>query len=445
MSSCGSGKSGEGSCCPPKQAEPKKESCCGPKKTDANAETKTSCCPPKKTEEVKKEGGCCGSKKECGPKKESVEEKKEGGCCVPKKESAEEKKEAKSVQEEVQDYYGKVLQASSDLKTNACCTGEAPPPHIKQAMAMIHPEVSSRYYGCGLVIPELLEGCHVLDLGSGAGQDCFILSKLVGQSGHVIGVDMTDEQLAVANRHIDYHTQAFKYSTPNVEFRKGYIEKLQDAGLPDNSLDVIVSNCVINLCPDKNAVLREAFRVLKPGGELYFGDVYADRRVPEELTKDKVLWGECLSGALYWGDFMSLARANGFADVRLVDDSIITIDNKKVEELIGHIRFWSATYRLFKLSDLDSQKEDYGHAVEYKGTVESCPKEFKLDCDNVYTAGKVTPVDRNSYRMLKETRFAPHFAFYGSGTTHYGPFKTDAPYRTVHGQSDKTANMGGCC
>jgi arsenite methyltransferase len=107
---------------------------------------------------------------------------------------------------------------------------------------------------------------------------------------------------------------------------------------------------VINLSPDKDAVLREAFRVLKPGGELYFSDVYSDRRVPKDLVENSVLYGECLSGALYWNDFLNIAKRCGFTDPRVVEDSRITISNKQIENLIGHINFYSATYRLFKIS-----------------------------------------------------------------------------------------------
>ena len=109
---------------------------------------------------------------------------------------------------------------------------------------------------------------------------------------------MTDEQLEVANKHLDYHSEKVGYS--NVEFKKGYLENLKDLELEASSFDVIISNCVINLCSDKEAVLKECLNLLKPGGELYFSDVYANRRVPKALQEDEVLWGECLSGALYW-------------------------------------------------------------------------------------------------------------------------------------------------
>ena len=190
------------------------------------------------------------------------------------------------MQEFVQEYYGRILERSEDLKTDACCTTDALPPHVAATVEEIHEEVRDRYYGCGLVLPEALDGCRVLDLGCGSGRDCYLLSKLVGPTGRVVGVDMTEAQLAVARRHRDFHARAFGFAEPNVDFHLGYIECLDALALEPESFDVIVSNCVINLSPDKAAVLAGAYDLLKPGGELYFADVYADRRVPDAVAKD---------------------------------------------------------------------------------------------------------------------------------------------------------------
>ena len=122
---------------------------------------------------------------------------------------------------------------------------------------------------------------------------------------------------------------------PNIEFVKGNIEELDRLGLEKGSFDLIISNCVVNLAKDKQKVLDDAFDLLKPGGEMYFSDVYSDRRVSQELQNDPVLWGECLSGALYWNDFLNFAKKAGFTDPRAVENKPITIENKKLEEKVG--------------------------------------------------------------------------------------------------------------
>ncbi|MCF6354440.1 MAG: methyltransferase domain-containing protein [Candidatus Polarisedimenticolaceae bacterium] len=345
----------------------------------------------------------------------------------------------------VKEYYGKVLQGTKDLKTDACCTDTEIPGFIKQGLCRIHAEVAGRYYGCGLVMPELLQGMRILDLGCGAGRDCFLLSQLVGEEGYVLGVDMTDEQLAVANRHIDYHTKQFGFSRPNVEFRKGYIEQLNELGLADNSFDIIISNCVINLSPDKEAVLREAYRILKPGGELYFSDVYSDRRISKELAADPVLFGECLSGALYWNDFHNLAKQVGFLDPRLVEDRPLTIGNDELAKRIDYIHFFSATYRLFKLPGLEPHCEDYGQAVIYKGTIPHYERQLQFDKQNLIQAGTTFPVSGNTFRMLSETRFAAHFEFFGADDTHYGIFKGKGAAIPFDKRASNDKSGGACC
>ena len=344
--------------------------------------------------------------------------------------------------ESVQNYYGKVLQHSNDLKTSACCDVSSLPDWLKPLLAKLHPQVTERYYGCGLVAPAVLEGARVLDLGSGSGRDCYLLAQLVGRQGQVVGVDMTVEQLAVANAHLGYHAEQFGFA--NVEFRQGYIENLDALGLSDASFDVIVSNCVINLSPDKDSVLREAYRLLKKGGELYFSDIYADRRLPAALREDELLYGECLGGALYWNDFHNLAKRHGFADPRLVEDRPIAISDPKLAAKLGTTRFYSATYRLFKLDDLEPACEDHGQAVIYHGGIAAAPHSFVLDKHHQIETGKVFPVCGNTYRMLHDSRFAPYFSFIGDFSQHFGIFQgcgSVLPYDN----DNSSATPGACC
>lgn len=345
----------------------------------------------------------------------------------------------------VRDYYSNVLQDTGDLKTNACCTTVAYPPHVRETLAQVHDEVLMKYYGCGLAIPDQLDGCRVLDLGSGSGRDVFVVSKLVGEAGSVVGVDMTPEQLDVARRHADHHRQQWGYAQPNTEFLDGHIEHLDKLGLADDDFDIIISNCVINLATDKAAVLREAWRTLKPGGELYFSDIYADRRIPTALVNDDELYGECLSGALYWNDFHNLAKTCGFADPRIVSSEPLEIMNESVAAKLGDIRFWSVTYRLFKLAELEPACEDYGQAVVYNGSMAHQPHAFDLDAHHHFPTGKIIPVCGNTWYMLADTRFAEHFEFLGNFDTHYGIFEgcgTDVPYAT---SSTAEAGAGACC
>ncbi|XP_075072330.1 arsenite methyltransferase-like [Mixophyes fleayi] len=311
--------------------------------------------------------------------------------------------------DDVKEYYGKSLKSSKDLKTNACVTPSQPiPKYIRDALNEVHEEISSRYYGCGLVIPECLENSRILDLGSGSGRDCFMLSKLVGQKGYVTGVDMTDEQVELSKKYIDYHMKKFNYQQPNINFVIGYIEDLKSAGLDDQSYDIIISNCVINLSPDKKAVLQEAYRVLKDGGEMYFSDVYSNIPVSDELKHNKVLWDECISGAICWRDLYQIAEEIGFSTPRLVTSSNITVNNKELENIIGNYRFASATFRLFKLPQ-NSVKEK--SLVIYNGGITGCESEMKFDANLTFKEGEVVEVDAELCSILKASRFSVEFLF----------------------------------
>ena len=356
------------------------------------------------------------------------------------------------MKEEVKNYYGVELQKSEDLKTNACCTLAPPPLYIRNALANIHDDVQAKYYGCGLTIPSSLEGLTVLDLGSGSGRDCYILSQLVGEKGKVIGVDMTDEQLAVANKFLNYHQQKFNYQKSNVEFIKGDIENLKDCLPKDIKFDLVISNCVLNLVENKKKVLSDIYSLLKEGGEFYFSDVYADRRVPKNLKSDPLLWSECLSGALYWNDFLTFAKSSGFNDPRVVESKEITVNNDDIKQKLGSIKFFSVTYRLFKNVKLEGDCEEYGQAVCYKGGVKEMPEVFMLDGHHFFEKGRMYSVCGNTYLMLAESRLREYFNFFGNFETHYGIFEgcgTNMPFNTsvnssVNSSGATTSSLS-CC
>ncbi len=346
------------------------------------------------------------------------------------------------LQEQLKEYYGRIISSTKDLKTSACCCdGEPASPMARKVMASLHPEILSRSYGCGSPIPEALEGCTVLDLGCGSGRDVYILSKLVGEKGFVIGVDMTDEQLETAREHIESQTKDFGFKRPNIAFHQGYIEDLRSIGIEDNSVDVVVSNCVINLSCDKDAVFREIFRVLKPGGELFFSDVFAGRRVPERFLFDPLLHGECLAGAMYMEDFRRQLFSLGCPDYRVCEKKKINLNNPEVEARVGMIDFYSLTVRAFKLSSLEDICEDYGQIATYRGTIPGSPHQFNLDDHHCFITGKPMLVCGNTAAMLEETRFAPHFRVTGDRSVHYGPFDC-APATTMN---EKPGCGGACC
>jgi len=349
--------------------------------------------------------------------------------------------EAFQTLDSVKEYYGKILQSNQDLKTTACCTTASLPESLRTIVQQIHPEVSEKFYGCGAPFPPALEGKTVLDLGCGSGRDSYLLSKLVGPTGRVIGIDMTEEQLSVARRHEAFHTQAFGFEKSNVSFRKGYIEDLESADVPSGSIDLVVSNCVLNLSPDKKRVLGEIVRVLKPGGELYFSDVFASRRVPPNLAQDLTLLGECLAGAWYLEDFRRLLFIAGIPDYRVVNRSGIQLTSPEVIQKIGMIDFASLTIRAFKISTLEDRCEDYGQVAYYLGSIPDMPHAFVLDDHHLFKTGMPVLVCSNTASMLSQSRYRDHFRVTGDLSTHYGLFDC-AP--TVGAPSQIPAT-GACC
>ncbi len=344
---------------------------------------------------------------------------------------------AGAVLENVKKYYGKILKKTADLKSNACMCGDFPLESHRRILSEIDDEVLKKYYGCGSPIPSDLEGCTVLDLGCGSGRDVYLASKLVGPKGSVIGIDMTSEQIKVARRHQARQAKRFGLKKSNVDFRVGYIEDLASAGIEDNSIDVVISNCVINLSPMKEKVFSEIFRVLKPGGELLFADIFAGRRVPPALSDDLILLRERFGGAMYIEDFRRLLRNVGCMDHRILSATPVHIGNPDIEAKVGMIDFFSLTVRAFKLSSLEDICEDYGQVACYLGTIADCPFQFTLDNQHTFETNKPMLVCGNTAAMISETRYRKHFRVLGDTSIHYGPFES------ASGESD-CGSGGGC-
>ncbi len=237
---------------------------------------------------------------------------------------------SEEIKQAVQDHYGERARQAT-----ACCDscgGESSDHRDKlyenDAVASLPESVAS--YGCGnpTAIAGLRIGETVLDLGSGPGLDCFLAAKAVGESGHVIGLDMTQDMLDLANANRN------KLGAANVEFRKGEMEAMP---IDDGTVDVIISNCVINLSPDKDAVFSESARVLRSNGRLHVSDVVLSRELVDGERDDLALWAGCASGALLESDYLARLQAAGFAAVR--------VDSRAK---IGEKPWYSATISAFK-------------------------------------------------------------------------------------------------
>ena len=227
----------------------------------------------------------------------------------------------------VRDGYAKIAKQDSPccLPVNSCCGGTDLAQNISKSIGYTEeelkavPEGANLGLGCGnpLALASLREGETVLDLGSGAGFDCFLAADKVGKSGRVIGVDMTPEMIDRAREN------ARKGDYTNVEFRLGEIENLPAA---DNSVDIVISNCVINLAPDKNRVFNEAFRVLKPGGRLMISDMVLLKELPDFIKNSIEAYIGCLSGAVKRDEYIDAIKSAGFQEVSIIDESSFPIE-----------------------------------------------------------------------------------------------------------------------
>ncbi len=231
------------------------------------------------------------------------------------------KRSDEEIRHAVRQRYGDIALAGSagcGCEPSSCCDPDTAPASDDLSVALGYsreevstvPEGANMGLGCGnpQAIAALQPGETVLDLGSGGGFDCFLAASVVGDDGHVIGVDMTADMIRKARKN------TVKGGFPNVEFRLGEIEHIPVA---DNSVDVIISNCVINLSPEKQKVFTDAFRVLKPGGRLAISDIVATAPLPDAVREDLALYTGCIAGASVIDNLVSMLEMAGFADIRI--------------------------------------------------------------------------------------------------------------------------------
>lgn len=253
--------------------------------------------------------------------------------------------ELSDVREKVRQQYGRIAAEFGESAGAASCCGPAEPAvsccgpeqpanvvqlsHIYETgeVHQLPAEVTGLSLGCGdpIALAALQPGQTVLDLGAGGGIDCFLAAQRVGPTGRVIGVDMTPEMVEKARRN------KAKIGADNVDFRLGEIEHMPVA---DESVDVIISNCVINLSPDKPQVFREAYRVLRPGGKLAVADMVTQGHLPDEIRDSVNAWIGCVAGAMDVGDYVEAIREAGFEDISYTP---VYIDDQMIDEAISQL------------------------------------------------------------------------------------------------------------
>jgi len=271
-----------------------------------------------------------------------------------------------------------------------CC----PVDYDQKYLDIIPREVIEKDYGCGDPSRYLCEGETVLDLGSGTGKICFIAAQVVGPTGKVIGVDMTDEMLAVARRNAPLVADRLGYA--NVEFRQGYI---QDPPVADDSIDVIVSNCVLNLVEGKPELFRQMHRVLKKGGRAVISDIVSDEDVPVEMQRDPELWSGCISGALREDLFLNAFEEAGFYGITLLKR------DAQPWRTVNGIEFRSVTVEAFK--GKQGACFERNQAVIYKGPF----RETHDDDGHRYRRGERVAVCDKTFQLLHKPPYREHFEF----------------------------------
>jgi len=309
--------------------------------------------------------------------------------------------------EAVRKFYGN---AAEQPQKELCCPTSYPADDISH----IPQEVIERFYGCGspVSIASIEEGETMVDLGSGAGIDCFIAAKKTGSKGKVIGVDMTDQMLGIANE--SRNTVAENLGYTNVEFRKGFLEEIP---VRDKSVDLITSNCVINLSPDKKRVFAEMWRILNDHGRIVISDIVSEKEVPQHIVTNERLWGECIAGALTEEQFFSYLEQAGFYGLQIL--------KKEFWKNVENYSFYSITVRGYKFEKTDGCVF-IGQKAVYNGPLKAIVDEE----GHFFPRGEAVEICTDTAQKLSNPPYDGMFII------------TDPAYGTQAGYS---CSVDGCC
>ena len=371
-----------------------------------------------------------------------------------------------SIETQVSERYA---QGAIERQEALCC----PVDYDASLLKLLPQEIIDKDYGCGDPSRYVREGDVVLDLGSGGGKICYMAAQLVGEHGRVIGVDMTDEMLALARRH--QSTMAEKLGGDKVEFKKGHIQDLalsiddvearlkaepvttaeqlnrfehwkqrqrkQSPMIADNSVSLVISNCVLNLVDKQHRrqMIQEIYRTLKPGGRVAISDIISDETVPQSLQDDPTLWSGCISGAFQEQEFLQ-----AFVDAGFVAVAYDKWDDQPWQ-VVQDIEFRSATLVAVKPSH--EHLYDAGQAVIYKGPY----LQVADDLGNVYLRGQRIAVSRRTFEVVKNGPYGNDFVCVeppeecNLGCFCKPPATVRPASETKGGRHSGTGGSGGCC
>lgn len=269
-------------------------------------------------------------------------------------------------------------------------------------------DIKKRYYGSGLNFPENVQGKRILDIGCGSGSFVFLLSKLVGPTGYVVGIDVTDGLIQTAKEQTEYHCKQWGYDKPNCEFHVLNAERMEDKFKADE-FDIIVSNGVFCLIPDKERAFRATFKMLKAGGQFYLNDVYAEKDPPAEHKDNATLWSLGTTGAMPWDTLAPVVGAVGFTTPYLTCAAPVNVKKEEYRVMLKNIRFTCAGWRLFKL---DAKAAKKGPAlVTYNGGITDFPDAFPWDVDTTFKKGEGVEVDGELSTILSSIYLTDCFSF----------------------------------